>query len=54
MRLQREGITVMAAARCMMKAKKLLGMFWGEAVNCAVYVMNKSMCKGSDDRTPYE
>jgi hypothetical protein len=44
----------MAVARYMMKAKELPGMFWGEAVNCAVYVLNRSLCKGSDGRTPYE
>jgi transposase InsO family protein len=52
--VERRNQTVMATTRCMMKAKKLPSMFWGEAVNCAVYVLNRSMCNGSDGRTPYE
>jgi hypothetical protein len=44
----------MAAARCMLKAKKLPGMFWGEAVNCAVYILNRTYSKGTGSKTPYE
>jgi hypothetical protein len=36
------------------EGKRLPGMFWGEAMNCVVYVLNRSLCKGSDGRTPYE
>jgi hypothetical protein len=52
--VERRNQIVMAATRCMMKAKRLPGMFCGEAINCAVYVLNRSLCKGSDGRTPYE
>jgi hypothetical protein len=38
----------------MLKAKGLPGMFWGEAVNCAVYLLNRTLSKSTRDRTPYE
>jgi hypothetical protein len=44
----------MAMARCMLNDKKLPGMFWGEAVNCAVYILNRTITKGADGKTPYE
>jgi hypothetical protein len=44
----------MSAARCMMKAKKLPSMFWGEVVNCAVYLLNRTIVKSTGDFTPYE
>ena len=36
-----------------MKAKDLPGMFWGEAVTTAVYLLNRSPSKGIDDKIPY-
>jgi transposase InsO family protein len=47
---------VMTTARCMLKAKKLPGMFWGggEAVVCAVYLLNKTTSKSINGKTPYE
>jgi hypothetical protein len=44
----------MVAARCMMKAKRLPGMFWGEAVNCVVYILNRAISKLTGSKTPYE
>jgi hypothetical protein len=40
----------------MLKAKKLPGMFWGggEAVVCAVYLLNKTTSKSINGKTPYE
>lgn len=38
----------------MMKAKKLPGVFWGEAVTTVVYLLNRSSSKSIDDKTPYE
>jgi hypothetical protein len=38
----------------MMKAKKLSGMFWGEAVNCAVYLLNMTISRGIGGKAPYE
>jgi hypothetical protein len=37
----------MSVARCMLKAKELPGIFGGgEAVNCAAYLLNRSVSKG--------
>jgi hypothetical protein len=52
--VERRNQIVMAAARCMLKAKHLPGIFWGEAVNCAVHILNRTICKGSNGKTPYE
>jgi hypothetical protein len=52
--VERRNQTVMVAARCMMKAKKLPSMFWGEAVSYAVYVLNKTLLKSTGNKTPYE
>jgi hypothetical protein len=38
----------------MLKAKELPGMFRGEVVNCAVYLLNRTLSKSTRDRTPYE
>jgi hypothetical protein len=37
--------TVVATARSMLKAKGPPGWFWGEAVNFAVYVLNRYLTK---------
>jgi hypothetical protein len=50
----RRNQTVMSVARHMMKAKQLSSMFWGEAVNCDVYLLNRTMFKNTGDKTPYE
>jgi hypothetical protein len=39
---------------CMLKAKDLLDMFWGEAVMTAIYVLSRSSSKGAGGRTSYE
>jgi hypothetical protein len=52
--VERENYTGMLAARCMMKSKRLPDMFWGEAVNCAVYILNRSASKSIRGKTPYE
>ncbi|WVZ54874.1 hypothetical protein U9M48_005618 [Paspalum notatum var. saurae] len=41
-------------ARSMIKAKGLPGMFWGEAINTAVYILNRTTSKGTGGKTPYE
>ena len=38
----------------MLKAKDLPGMFWGEAINAAVYLLNRTTTKGTGGKTPYE
>jgi hypothetical protein len=45
---------VMATTRCMLKSKKLPSMFWGEAVNCAIYLLNKTCSKSMGEQDPYE
>jgi hypothetical protein len=44
----------MATTRCMLKVKKLPSMFWGETVNCAVYLLNRISSKNVGGKTPYE
>jgi hypothetical protein len=38
----------------MLKAKGLLGYFWGEAVSTAVHILNRSPMRAFDGKTPYE
>jgi hypothetical protein len=38
----------------MLKAKDLPGVFWGEAVTTAVYLLNRSSSKSIAGKTPYE
>jgi hypothetical protein len=45
---------VVATARSMLKAKGLHGWFWGEAVNTAVYVLNRCLTKTVDVMTLFE
>jgi hypothetical protein len=46
--------TVVGAARSMLKAKGLPNWFWGEAVQIAVYVLNRAPTKGLQGATPFE
>jgi transposase InsO family protein len=46
--------TVVATTMSMLKAKGLPGWFWGEAVNTAVYVLNRCPMKSVDGMTPFE
>jgi hypothetical protein len=45
---------VVAAPNSMLKGKGLPGWFWGEAVNTAVYVLNRCLTKSVDGMTPFE
>jgi hypothetical protein len=38
----------------MLKEKKLSGWFWGEAINTAVYILNRCPTKGVEGMTPFE
>jgi hypothetical protein len=49
-----QNVTVVATARSMLKAKGLPRWFWGEAVNAAVYVLNRCPTKSVDGMTPFE
>jgi hypothetical protein len=46
--------TMVAIARWMLKAKGLPQWFWGEAVNVAVYVLNRCQMKSVDGMTLFE
>jgi hypothetical protein len=52
--VERRNQSVVAMARCMLKAKSLPGYFWGEAVTAAVHVLNRSLTRALDGITPYE
>ncbi|KAK1620523.1 hypothetical protein QYE76_026040 [Lolium multiflorum] len=45
---------VLAMARSMMESKDLPGKFWGEAVNTAVYLLNRAPIRSMVGGTPYE
>lgn len=52
--VERRNLTVVAAARSMLKAAEMPAQFWGEAVVAAVYLLNRSPTKSLDGVTPYE
>ncbi|KAK2630796.1 hypothetical protein QOZ80_UnG0725510 [Eleusine coracana subsp. coracana] len=52
--VERRNRTVVATARSMLKAKGLPGWFWSEAVNTAVYVVNRSPIKSVEGRTLFK
>ena len=52
--MERRNQSVVATARCMLKAKGLPGTFWGEAVTTTVYLLNRSSSKSIGGKTPYE
>jgi hypothetical protein len=52
--VERRNGTVVATARSMLKSKGLPRWFWGEAVNTAVYVLNRCPTKSVDGMTPFE
>jgi hypothetical protein len=52
--VERRNQIVMDMAKCMLEEKKLPDMFWGEAVSCAVYILNRTDTNGADGKTPSE
>jgi transposase InsO family protein len=46
--------TVVGMARALLKQRGMPGVFWGEAVATAVYILNSSPTKALNGRTPYE
>lgn len=52
-KLERENRTIVESARTMLHAKSLPVKFWAEAVNCAVYVLNRTVW-AQGKVTPYE
>lgn len=53
-KIEREMRTVMEATRTMLKAKSLNKNLWAEAVNTAVYILNRTGTSTLPDKTPYE
>ena len=52
--VERRNQSVVGMARSMLKAKGLPGVFWGEVVTTAVYLLNRSSSKSIGGKTPYE
>jgi hypothetical protein len=52
--VERRNGMVVAMAQSMLKAKGLLGWFWGEAVNTVVYILNRCPTKSVTGMTPFE
>ena len=52
--VERRNQTVLGMVRSMLKAMRMPGWFWGEAVLTAVFILNRSPTKSVDGITPYE
>ena len=52
--VERKNRTVVSMVRAMLKAKDLPRELWGEAVNTAVYILNRASSKALQGQTPYE
>ena len=46
--------TILDMVRSLLKVKNLPHCFWGEAVNTAVYLLNRAPTKILEGKTPYE
>jgi len=51
---ERKNRTIVEMARSMLQNKSLPKQFWAEAVNTAVYILNRSPTKAILNTTPYE
>uniref|UniRef100_A0A0A1WFC7 Retrovirus-related Pol polyprotein from transposon TNT 1-94 n=1 Tax=Zeugodacus cucurbitae TaxID=28588 RepID=A0A0A1WFC7_ZEUCU len=51
---ERANRTLVEMARCMLVHAGLSESYWAEAINCAVYIRNRSPSKALDGVTPYE
>jgi hypothetical protein len=52
--VERRNAMVAGTARCLLKAKGLPAWFWGEAMNTAVYLLNRVPTKAVEGKTPFE
>jgi hypothetical protein len=52
--VERRNQTIVGMARSLLKAKNMPGMFWGEAVSTAVYLLNRAPTQSVTGMTPYE
>lgn len=51
---ERDNRTIIESARTMLRAKDLPKNLWAEAVNTAVYLLNRTGSSNGSDKTPYE
>nr|GEY28217.1 retrovirus-related Pol polyprotein from transposon TNT 1-94 [Tanacetum cinerariifolium] len=52
--VERKNRTILNMVRTMLKTKKMPKEFWAEAVDCAVYLLNRCPSKSLDYKTPQE
>lgn len=52
--VERKNRTILNMVRSMLKSKKMPKEFWAEAVDCAVYLLNRCPSKSLDNKTPQE
>jgi transposase InsO family protein len=52
--VERHNQMVVGMARALIKQSGMSAVFWGEAVVTAVYILNRSLTKALNGRTPYE
>ena len=53
-RIEREMRTIVEAATSMLHSKNLPRDLWSEAINTAVYAINRTLSANNDEATPYE
>lgn len=53
-RAERELRTIVESARSMLYARNVPLNLWAEAVNCAVYILNRTSSSQTPNKTPYE
>lgn len=53
-RAERENRTIVESARSMLYARDVSLELWAEAVNCAVYLLNRTSSSQTPKKTPYE
>ncbi|WVZ56480.1 hypothetical protein U9M48_007001 [Paspalum notatum var. saurae] len=52
--VERRNQSIVGMARSMLKTKDLPGIFWGEAVSTAVFILNRAPTRALQGSTPYE
>jgi transposase InsO family protein len=52
--VERRNLTVVGMSQALLKQRGTTGIFWGEAVVTAVYILNRSPTKALNGRTLYE
>ena len=51
---ERKNRTILDMARSMLKSKKMPKEFWAEAIDCAIYLLNRCPTRSVQDKTPQE